>query len=330
MIQTQNDKGRLVAVVVTHQRRAQIELTLAALLASPEHELAALVVVDMATTDGTSELLASQTDPRLCVLRLEENLGGAGGFAFGLRHAMAHLAPDWLVVMDDDARPRPGALAVFHALNLDGLDGFAAAVLLPDGTPSDMNRPTMNPFWHPGVMLRTLAGRGREAFHLRAEDYTRPGLRPVDGASFVGFFLRAQVIEKHGYPDASLFVNGEDALYTLGLTKAGCRLGFDPSVVFEHNASTYSRGDPRFRPLWRLYYMHRNQIIVYRLATGVFLLPVLCLFVPRWLWRIRAYSGERGRFLQLFGLALLDGLRHRTDRPHAQIVARALGQRPNG
>ena len=71
MIQTQNDKGRLVAVVVTHQRRAQIEITLAALLASPEHELTALVVVDMATTDGTSEPLASQTDPRLCALRLE-------------------------------------------------------------------------------------------------------------------------------------------------------------------------------------------------------------------------------------------------------------------
>lgn len=330
MRQGQDDKGRLVAVVVTHQRRAKIAVTLAALLASPPQDLAALVVVDNASDDGTADLLAGQSDPRLTVLRLEENLGGAGGFALGMQHAMQHLAPDWLVVMDDDARPLASALATFHALDLRGFDGFAAAVRAPDGTLADMNRPTLNPFWHRTILLRALAGGGREAFHLGPADFARPGLRPVDGASFVGFFLRSQVIERHGYPDASLFVNGEDAFYTLGLTKAGCRLGFDPSVVFEHDTTTYSRHDPRIRPLWRLYYMQRNQVIIYRLATGVFLLPVLCLFLPRWLWRIRAHRGERLAFLRLLGLALLDGWRQRTDRPHAHIVALAAAGRPNG
>ena len=140
--------GRLVAVVVTHRRLAQLQVTLPALLAAPRAALAAVVVVDNASDDGTPDWLATQTDPRLHVLRLDRNTGGAGGFEAGMRHAMAHHGPDWLVVMDDDARPDPGALAAFQALDLDGWDGIAAAVRHPDGTLCEMNRPTLNPFWH--------------------------------------------------------------------------------------------------------------------------------------------------------------------------------------
>lgn len=319
--------GRLVAVVVTHRRLAQLRVTLAALLAAPARDLAGVVVVDNASGDGTGAWLAAQTDPRLTVLTLPKNRGGAGGFEAGMRQAMASMAPDWIVVMDDDARPEPGALAAFQALDLAGYDGFAAAVRHPDGTLCEMNRPTFNPFWHKRILLKTLLGGGRGAFHLGEADFARPGLRPVDGASFVGFFVRAATVAAEGYPDPALFLYGDDAIYTQGLTARGHRLGFDPAVRFEHDSGTYSRADPRIRPLWKAYYYHRNLLILYRQATGIFFGPVLCLYIPRWLLRLRHHRGERWRFLQLFGLALSDGLRRRTGRPHAEILSRA-GEAP--
>ncbi len=323
----QGANGRLVAVVVTHRRLAQLQVTLRALLAAAPGDLAAVLVVDNASDDGTPEWLAAQQDARLTVLRSAVNLGGAGGFEAGMRRAMETLSPDWIVVMDDDARPEPGALATFQALDLTGYDGLAAAVRHPDGTLCEMNRPTFNPFWHKRILWRTLRGGGRGAFHLGPEDFARPGLRAIDGASFVGFFLRAATVAQRGYPDPTLFLYGDDAIYTMGLTRAGHRLGFDAAVRFEHDSTTYSAADPRIRPLWKVYYYHRNLLILYRIAAGIFFVPVLCLYLPRWLLRLRAHRGERRVFLRLFGLALRDGLRRRTGRPHADILAIAEGRR---
>lgn len=316
-------KARLVAVVVTCNRLAQLQVTLPALLAAPAEDLAAVLVVDNASDDGTAAWLGAQTDPRLNILSSATNLGGAGGFETGLRHAVAHLHPDWLVVMDDDARPEPGALAAFHALDLSGIDGLAAAVFHPDGTICEMNRPTLNPFWHKRIFLRTALGGGRGAFHLGAQDFATPGIRPIDGASFVGLFLSARVFEAAGYPDGRLFLYGDDAIYTLGLTRAGFRLAFDPAVRFEHDSSTYSVTDRRIRPLWKVYYYHRNLLILYRLATGIFFWPVLLLIVPKWLGRTRHHSGERRAFLRLLGSAIRDGLTRRTDVTHDSVVRRA-------
>ena len=114
----------------------------------------------------------------------------------------------------------------------------------------------------------------------------------------------------------------------MGLTRAGDRLGFAPEIRFEHDSTTYSAADPRIRPLWKVYYYHRNLLILYRIATGIFFVPVLLYYIPRWLLRVRAHRGERRRFLRLFGLAVVDGLRRRTSRPHAEVLARAEGRRP--
>lgn len=315
--------GRLVAIVATHRRLADLRRTLAALLAAPAADLAAVVVVDNASDDGTGAWLATQTEPRLHVLTLPRNLGGAGGFEAGMRQAMAALSPDWLLIMDDDSRPEAEALATFQRLDLSGYDGVAAAVRCPDGNLADMNRPTFNPFWHKRILMRALLGGGRGAFHLGESDFHRPGLRPIDGASFVGFFVRARVVAEAGYPDPRLFLYGDDAIYTMGLTRAGYRLGFAPEVRFVHACTTYSPADPRLRPLWKAYYYHRNLLILYRTAAGIFFYPVLCLYLPRWLYRLRHHGGERRRFLGLFGLALRDGLRGQTSRPHDEVLDRA-------
>jgi len=313
--------GRLVAVVVTHDRPAQLKTTVTALLAAPPADLAALLVVDNASEPPAAVTLRDLSDPRLSVLRLASNLGGAGGFEAGMRHAVTQLAPDWLVLMDDDARPEPGALAAFHRLDLTGWDAIAAAVRHPDGTLCEMNRPTLDPFRRPRVLAAALLGRGREAFHLSERDFAIPGQRAVDGASFVGLFLSRAVIGRMGYPDGRLFLYADDAIYTQSLTRSGNRLAFAPGVAFSHDSTTFDARVPRIRPLWKAYFYHRNLILLYRQATGPFFWPVMALFLPVWALRARHYGAERRLFLRLFGRAVRDGLAGRLDPGLDEIAA---------
>lgn len=321
----------LVAVVVTYNRLDKLQATLARLLESPPSELAALVVVDNASTDETGAWLAQQDDPRLDILRSETNRGGAGGFEMGMRRAMAQHDPDWLALMDDDGRPAQGGLAAFHGLEMHqapepGWDAVAAAVYFPAGGICEMNRPSRNPFWHRREFLRTLFGGGRSGFHVQPSDYEGTGLQ-IDVTSFVGFFISATAVRRMGYPDPDLFIYGDDGLYTLELTRAGGRIGFEPSVRFEHDLNTFVAKDGaagaqrgRFIPLWKVYYYHRNLLMLYRLAAGWLFWPVLLVIVPKWLSKIRLHRGERRAFLRLILRAIWDGLRQHRRVSHTRVL----------
>lgn len=319
-VSKQGQATRLVAVVVTYNRLEKLKITLEALLASPEAELQAVVLVDNASTDGTGAWLASQNDPRLTVLRPDSNLGGAGGFALGMEQAGARFDPDWMVLMDDDGFPAPGGLSAFRALDLDQWDAIAAAVYFPDGRICEMNRPSRNPFWHGREFLRTvLSGRG--GFHLTSDAYEADHGRPIDVTSFVGFFISRAGIARAGLPDPGLFLYGDDGLYTLGLTADGGRIGFEPSVRFVHDCSTFStqqRG--RFSPLWKVYYYHRNLLMLYRMAAGPLFWPALLVVVPKWLVKVRHHRGERRQFLGLILRALRDGLRRDIEPDHSRVM----------
>lgn len=312
-------RHRLVSVVVTHNRLAALQVTLARLLETDPADLSRIVVIDNASTDGTTGWLAGLTDPRLDVVHCAQNTGGAGGFEAGMRHAVARYDPDWLVVLDDDARPDPGALAAFHAADRSGAEAWAAAVYHPDGRICDMNRPSRNPFWRPEVLRRTLLGGGRDGFHLGPADYAADHPTSIDGTSFVGFFISRAGVALAGFPDGSLFIYGDDVLYTLGLTARGGRILFDPALRFEHAFTTSVAGDSRMRPLWKCYYHYRNLLMVYRLCAGWWFILAGPAAGLKWLAKVRHYKGERWVFFTLVLRALRDGVLGRTDASFDQV-----------
>ncbi len=324
--------GRLVAVVVTHNRLAQLQVTVQRLLEAPASCLQAVVVVDNCSSDGTADWLAAQRDPRLDIIRSDTNLGGAGGFETGMRRAMERFDPDWLVVMDDDARPCPDALASFQAVPRQDDLALAAAVYFPDGAVCEMNRPSINPFWHPRAFLRTLwqvlTGRGaRDGFHIPYRAYDAEHTTEIDLTSFVGLFMSRRMVQTVGLPDGHLFLYGDDVIYTLGLRKAGFRIAFDPGLRFEHDCSTFENDRKRvFRPLWKVYYTYRNGLMMYHRAAG----PLFWLMVPalavKWALAGSRYGADRPRYNRLLRRALLDALREDTRLSHAQVLKLASGE----
>lgn len=317
----------VAAVVVTYNRLPQMRKTLARLLAEP---LDHVVVVENGSTDGTREWLAELQEDRLTVIEMDRNGGGALGFEVGMREAQARFDPDWLVLMDDDARPHAGAITRFR----DGLargrwkgaEALAGAVYFPDGRICEMNRPWVNPFAEVGIFMRVLAGGGRAAFHIPDSAFETDQPRQLDGTSFVGFFISRAGIVRAGYPDGRLFIYGDDVLYTLGMTQAGGLLLFAPDLAFQHECGTQAAG-AMLRPLWKTYYHHRNQWFVYRRTAGRMIFPMLMVvMLPKWLAKGGALPpDERRRFRSLVRLAVADAFRGNLTRSHAEIVARAEG-----
>jgi len=319
----------LVALVVTHNRTAQLRVTLARLLAE---QVDAIVIVDNASTDGTGELLSAIAEPRLHVITLPRNMGGAGGFEVGLRAVVARFDPAWCVLMDDDARPYAGSLASFQSqsteLEMAGYEAIAASVFYPDGRICEMNRPSRNPFWHLAEFLRTLFGQGRSGFHLRDSDYASPVPLPIDAASFVGLFLSRKGLARAGYPDGDLFLYADDVMYTLRLTKLGGRIGFLPELRFEHDCSTFDPiGQGLHWPIWKVYYNHRNALLAYRMVAGpVLFWPVLILVYVKWRRRGHKSGEDRKVYRALLNLAVTDFLTGRPNRNIAEVRARALSR----
>lgn len=320
MTEKEVDYHRLVAVVVTHNRLAQLKITVERLLESPPQCLHAVVIIDNHSGDGTADWLALQDDPRLVVHSSDINRGGAGGFEAGMRLARERFDPDWMVVMDDDARPYSNALSDFQTHGGGAGDAVAAAVYLPDGNICEMNRPSRNPFWHGREFLQTML-LGRKGFHLGPDQYHGQNVVDVDVTSFVGFFISRRGLDLAGYPDASLFLYADDGLYTLRLRKAGGKIGFVPSVRFEHDCSTFNRAQRgRFRPLWKAYYYHRNLLILYRAAAGPMFWPILPIIILKWFYKVLDHRGERAKFCALMVRSIRDGLFSHTDVSHDQIV----------
>ena len=93
---------KVIAVVVTH-RRAELLAESLAVVSGQDRPVDHLIVVDNADELEVAELVAAQPVPTT-YLGSERNLGGAGGFALGMLHALA-LGADWVWCADDDGRP---------------------------------------------------------------------------------------------------------------------------------------------------------------------------------------------------------------------------------
>jgi GT2 family glycosyltransferase len=166
-------------------------------------------VVDNASTDGTDTMLASYpVDDRVTVLRLPENLGGAGGFAAGMAKAY-EMGADFLWIMDDDCYPHPDALEEL----INGLDKaqhtlgtplpYACSVVKwTDGSICEMNNPGTT--WDWGRLLSL----GQQAVL-------------VSHCSFVSVLVPRWTLTRFGLPLAQYFIWFDDMEYTLRISQAG-------------------------------------------------------------------------------------------------------------
>jgi GT2 family glycosyltransferase len=236
------------AIVVTHNRKELLRECLGA-LAAQERRLERVLVVDNASSDGTTEMLEREF-PEVDVLALPTNEGGAGGFHEGMKRAHAAGA-DWLWLMDDDTIPAPGALAELLTAQERLEPGsppplLASKVVWRDGRIHPMNAP-----WPERIRVE------------RAIDGAERGLVPLRYATFVSLLIHRSVVDRLGLPLKNFFMWSDDVEYTSRAVAAGDRAYLVPTSVALHK--TAKPHTALSAPPDRFYLHVRNTLFITRL-----------------------------------------------------------------
>ncbi|MFB7889126.1 glycosyltransferase family 2 protein [Cellulosimicrobium cellulans] len=239
----------VAAVVVTFNRLEKLKKGIAAIRASsvPPHTI---VLVDNDSTDGTGDYLRTIADEEdIHVLSLPKNVGGAGGFAAGLRRAH-ELGADFFWIMDDDCYPEPDALerlldehrAVEEHVH-DRVPFACSVVKFVDGQLCEMNEAVTTWDW-PRYLVQ-----GLNAVKVRE-------------CTFVSVLLPRWTVEEHGLPLAEYFIWYDDKEYTKrlsGRTRPGIQV-LDSYVVHDMGDNKgVNYGQITAQNVWKFKYGARNQ-----------------------------------------------------------------------
>lgn len=231
---------RVVAVVVTYNRSELLRRTLAGIQGGRLRP-AAMVVVDNASADDTAQVLAEWSGPvPMDVLRLEKNLGGAGGFAVGIDRALHRHSAQLVWVMDDDTEPTEETLSAAvrtwrdYAPAWEARPVFVASrVLWTDGREHPMN--SMRERLLPGARRRRAAAA--------------VGAKTIRSGSFVSLLMDAEAMRRTPLPRADYFIWNDDFEYSTRLARFRDAVWAPESVVL-HHTTTFGTTDvdpgPRF------------------------------------------------------------------------------------
>ncbi|MBQ2630007.1 MAG: glycosyltransferase [Kiritimatiellae bacterium] len=278
-----------VAIIVTFNRKAMLLACLEAV--AGQTAACDVLVVDNASTDGTADAVRPRLREGFSYVNTGANLGGAGGFAFGIAEALRR-GYGRLWIMDDDVLPAPDALE--RLLEADGALGdevgwLSSRCVLPSGATCPMNRQRSTPY-------------------AKIPDEALAGAEPVPAqmATFVSLFFRAESVRRFGLPIAEFFIWCDDLEWTRRVSrKRPCYVV--PKSVVTHaitgsSASNVAVDVPARIP--RYFYAFRNELFVYRregLRGLAYYFAKTALNLARILFRARGHRLARFR-------ALLSGL----------------------
>ncbi|WP_245562396.1 galactofuranosyltransferase GlfT1 [Nocardia araoensis] len=221
-----DSQPRIVAVVVTHKRRELLAESLK-VVTSQSRPVDHLIVVDNGNETEVADLVRDQP-VESTYLGSAHNLGGAGGFALGMLHALS-IGADWVWLADDDGRPEgPDVLSTL----LDCADRHGLVEVSP--VVCDIDEPDRLAFpLRRGVVWRRLRSE------LGDDDFL-PGIASL----FNGALISARAVDVIGVPDLRLFVRGDEVEVHRRLVRSGLPFGTCLQTAYLH-----PNGAAEFKPI---------------------------------------------------------------------------------
>lgn len=243
-------KNKIASIVVTYNRKKLLEECINRLLDCKTKELT-IYIIDNASTDGTKEMINKKFKDKVRYVNTGENLGGAGGFNYGMKHALNDSKYDYLWIMDDDTIVHKDSLEKLlekaKILNND-FSYLSSIALWTDNNLCDMNVQSV--------------GRNTIEEYKKIKD----GIICINSASFVSCLINVETIKEVGLPIKEFFIYGDDFEYTkrLGTIKKGFLV---PESIVTHkmNSNTgINLIDAEKTRIDRYYYNFRNLLYTYK------------------------------------------------------------------
>lgn len=194
---------KIAAIIVTYNRKELLNQCLHAVL-QQEEIYPDVILIDNASTDGTDEMVRKINDERIHYYNTGANLGGAGGFSFGVEKGV-ELGYDYCWIMDDDTIPNKNALSsLSKKINRINASYVCSRVVWKDGNACIMNTPPTG-----------------KRFSLYNQEALDLHLIEICGCSFVSCLVDMRVVKKVGLPIAEFFIYGDDVEFTRRLETIG-------------------------------------------------------------------------------------------------------------
>lgn len=239
-------------IVVTYNRKELLKENIQALL-NQTYKDHVILIIDNASDDGTDEIVKKMQNEKIQYFNTGKNLGGAGGFSFGIKKAIEQ-GFEYAWLMDDDAIPEKEALEslVTKAKNINNEFSFMSSLVYwTDNKLFDMNVPYF---------------KYRNKKDAKIELISKYKIMPIDEASFVGCFTNIEYVKKVGLPIADFFIYGDDVEFTLRLRKEK-EAYLDLDSVIIHKAPSNKGADIvtcDLSRIHRFFYQSRNGMYIAR------------------------------------------------------------------
>ena len=279
-----SSQPRIAGVVVTHDRLAELERCLVA-MRSQTFPLAAMMVVNNASSDGTREWLDGQPD----VTPIHQgDEGPAGGWYAGIKHAYEN-GFDAIWTLDDDALPSTTALERLVGAPANDGSNVVGSMIVSHDDPEALAFPVpkLSTYSRLFDYYRELTDRVSD---LRAESDER-------GYAWSMFMNCAlfprDVVADVGLPKREFYMGGEETEYHYRVRSRG----YGTYVVLD-SVCQHPKRDERDMASWRRRSLIRNTVYIHRQYRRWFVARTIRRFV------VYAATGRR-EFLS----PMWDGLR---------------------
>jgi len=263
-------------VIVSYNTRPELEHCLASLASHPPRTTHDILVVDNASTDGTTETLRARW-PAVRLIEAGRNLGFAGANNLGVRASTG----EFVLLLNSDTRVPDGAVdTLVESLRAEPDVGAAGPRLIDaHGRPELSFGAMMGPFTElrRKVLVRLHAG-GVPAVVRHVERLTRLRQYP-DWVSGACLLVRRDDAMAVGLLDERYFLYAEDVDFCAALRGLGRRILFTPDAQIVHLRGASGRSRPAATE--RAY--RQSQLAFYGKHH------------PRWVPALRTYLRLRGK-----------------------------------
>lgn len=236
---------------------------------SISHEI---VAIDNGSTDGSAEYIGREY-PAISLVQNASNLG----FAKAVNQGIDASSGDYLLLLNQDIRVRPGAIAaLLERIERENHIGVVGPKFVGfDGKTQRSARqfPTLKHVWYEVLFLSKLFPESRTFGAWRMGWFDHESEREVDQPMGAALMVRRELIEKVGRFDEQFPVFFNDVDFCRRVRDAGYSLVYYPGAVIEH----YVGGSTSRQP-WRMKWeSHRSMYRYLALHTPVYLRPMLWL-----------------------------------------------------
>lgn len=192
---------KVAVVIVTYNRLVLLKQCIELVLNQDYRDID-ILLIDNASTDGTREYIEELNNERIKYFNTGSNIGGAGGFSYGLNLASKE-EYDYCWVMDDDTMTHKSSLvSLIDKMSKTDSAYIGSRVIWTDGKACSMNTPANG-------LYKCLYNQPALDLHLIE----------IPGNSFVSCLINMKYVKKAGLPIADFFIYGDDIEFTRRLQK---------------------------------------------------------------------------------------------------------------